>query len=192
MIDLPQSARERIAANGPAALSSPSTRILPSPKMGHKKSAAVFGVADAMNEPDISMPIFGKRLRFPEKGDKKSLRLYYKVLDHGTLVPGGGPATWCRGPCARHGKEQQVVSCPPRRWRPDRLSLRSVRSSVERHALAGGGAPPTPSRDVTSAPASAIPTTPRRRHILQGRHALGTPMRGTSDQRQTQAWGAGR
>ncbi len=192
MIDLAQSARERIAPASPATLSSPRTHSLPSPIMDHKKSAAVFGVADAMNEPDISMPIFGKHLRFPEKGSKKSFRLYYKVLDHGTLVPGGGPATWCRGPCARHGKEQQVVSCPPRRWRPDRLSLRSVRSSVERHALAGGGAPPTPSRDVTSAPASAIPTTPRRRDVPQGRHALDTPMRGTSDQRQPQARGTGR
>lgn len=192
MIDFPQSARERVTAPSPAILSSAEAKIWPSPKMGDKNSTTVFGVADALDGPDICKPISVEPPGFLKKGNKKSCRRYYNDLARAALAPSRDPATSCRGPCARHGKEQQVVSCPPRRWRPDRLSLHSVRSSVERHALAGGGASPTPSRDVTSAPASAIPTTPRRRHILQGRHALGTPMRGTSDQRQTQAWGAGR
>ncbi len=189
MINLAQPACERIIDTGLALSGFPHARSTPPPEMGFKMSAAERSVADALNEADFFLPIFGQRLRFPKKGDKKSVRRYYNDLAQAALVPGGGSATLCRGPRARHGKEQQVVSCPPRRWRPDRLSLRSVRSSVERHALAGGDAPPTPSRDKTSAPASAIPTTIRRRHIPQGRHALGTPMRGTSDQRQTQAWG---
>lgn len=105
---------------------------------------AVLG--SALSDRYIFIPIFGESAILPKNGDKSTLSC---ILNHiGRLKPAAESASGasCRGPCAWHGKEQQVVSCPPRRRRTDRLSLRSVRSSVERHDLAGGGAPlPTPS-----------------------------------------------
>lgn len=125
---------------------SPNTRISPSPKMGAKMPQASFCASTVQDELRIFIPIFGEVRHFPENGDKKSHSCRISLLAHDTAYLGSCSPTSCRGPCARHGKEQQVVSCPPRRRRPGRLSLRSVRPSVERRDLVGGGnAPPTPS-----------------------------------------------
>lgn len=121
---------------------SPKTRISPFPKMGTRMSQAPFGAFIVRNERYIFIRIFGDIRRFPENGDKRSLSFEIKLLADNAAAFGSHSG----GACARHGKEQQVVSCPPRRRRPGRLSLRSVRPSVERQDLVGGGiAPPTPS-----------------------------------------------
>lgn len=105
---------------------------------------AVLG--SALSDRHIFIPIFGEIAILPKHGDKSTSSC---IANHiGRLKPAAKSASGasCLGPCARHGKEQQVVSCPPRRRRTGRLSLRFVRPSVERHDLAGGGAPlPTPS-----------------------------------------------
>ena len=105
-------------------------------------------VGSALSDRYMFIPISGESAIFPKNGDKSTSSC---ILNHlGRLKPAAAAASGasCRGPCARHGKEQeqQVVSCPPRRRRKGRLSLRFVRPSVERQALVGGGAPlPTPS-----------------------------------------------
>lgn len=130
------------------SFSIPNTRILPrpiSPKMGIKMYRVPPGGCKARKEGLIFTPIFGEASHFPEDADKWFLSFFVSHLGcHGNIsVPFTG--TLRRDPCARHGKVQQVVSCPPR-FAPGRLSLRSVRPSVERRDLAGGGSPlPTPS-----------------------------------------------
>lgn len=138
---------------------SPKTRISPSPKMGTRMSQAPFGAFIVRNERCIFIRIFGDIRRFPENGDKRSLSFEIKLLADNAAALGSHSG----GACARRGKEQQVVSCPPRRRRPGRLSLRSVRPSVERQDLAGAGiAPPTPSPSGT--PGSSQSSAARDAH----------------------------
>ena len=129
--------------------SSPKSRFsLPhaSPKIGIELSRVSSNTFDAQHERYNSIPIFGENAAFPENGNKKAFCCVLNLLGGTTTSPDSGLGTSCRGPCARHGKEQQVVSCPPR-FAPGRLSLRSVRPSVERRDLEGGHSPlPTPSQ----------------------------------------------
>lgn len=130
----------------PSFSASPKTRISPSLKMGKRMPQASFGALAAQYERYNFIAVFGEVRHFPENGNKKYLSCEISLLADDTATLGSRSQIVCRGPCARHGKEQQVVSCPPRRRRPGRLSLRSVRLSVERQDLAGAGiAPPTPS-----------------------------------------------
>ena len=93
----------------------------------------------------ISILTPGEIIRFPKMGNQRAFFHNYNDLGEREHAENSVSGTPCRGTCVQHGKGQQGVSCPPR-FAPARLSLRSVRSSVERHALAGGGSPlPTPS-----------------------------------------------
>jgi hypothetical protein len=175
---------------------SPENRIsLPdaSPKMGIEMSQVASDTFDAQHERYNSIPISGKHAAFPENGNKKAFSRVIKLLGGTSTAPDSGLGTSCRGPCTRHGKEQQVVSCPPRRA-PGRLSLRSVRPSVERQDLAGGGIPlPAPSHGKT--PASIPAAAPAQWSQPQVRGKAWPPQTqvwGTSRWPQTQVWGDAR
>lgn len=141
-------------------LPSPKSRIsLPhaSQKMGIEMSWVSSDTFDAQHERYNSIRIFGEHAALPENRNKNAFRCVSNLLGGTSPAPNSGLGTSCRGPCARHGKEQQVVSCPPRRA-PGSLSLCSVRPSVERQDLAGGGIPlptPSPGRTPASIPATA-------------------------------------
>ena len=132
---------------------SPKTRIsrcVHSPKMGIKMHRSSSGTPKNEFNRYIFIPIFGEQPHFPENPNNCHFCFTYRSIKVSTCCQKPASLSSCRGPCAQHGKEQQVVSCPPRRRRPGRLSLRSVRPSVERQDLAGAGiAPPTPSPSET-------------------------------------------
>lgn len=84
---------------------------------------ASFRASTVQDELRIFIPIFGEVRHFPENGDKKSLTHEINLLADDTAHLGSCSPTSCRGPCARHGKEQQVVSTAPKATGPSVAAL---------------------------------------------------------------------
>ncbi len=175
---------------------SPKSRIsLPhaSQKIGVEMSQVSSDTFDAQHERYNSISNFGEHAGFPGDKNKKAFSCAIILVAGPNSAPDSGLGTSCRGPCARHGKEQQVVSCPPRRA-PGRLSLCSVRPSVERQDLAGGGIPlptPSPGRTPASIPATA-PAQWSQPQVWGKAWLPQTQVWGSPRWPQTQVWGDAR
>jgi len=156
--------------------------ILPSPvspNLRLTRQPAFTNAFATVDERCDIVPALAWSSGFPEPEVRRTLRCFSNGLAEVNTAPDSGLGTSCRGPCARHEKEQQVVSCPPRRA-PGRLSLRSVRPSVERQDLAGGDIPlpaPSPGRTLASIPVAALAQWSQ------------TQVRGKAWPPQTQVWG---